>query len=131
MSDEYNGMGNTQDEEFDFSGDGLPSGEKEFTITNLEVDQKDNGVQHVLTFENSDVGFPIPVGYWVEHTNPKAARAGRGNLKRIAQAALGQPKYTKASIEGTKVMATLREDDQGFARIEKFKPVAKKVEAVV
>ena len=128
---DFAGMGTATEEEFDFSGDGLPGGEKVFTITNLEVEVKEGkGVQHVVTFENADVGFPIPIGYWVEHTNPKAARAGRGQLKRIATAALGQPKYTASQIIGAKVIAQAKEDDQGFARISGFKPVPKAVEAV-
>ena len=128
MSDEFS-MGSAE-ETFDFSGDGITKGEYDFTITALEIEDKDNGTQHKLTYESPNAPFPITVGYWVSHTNEKAAQVGRGNLKRIATAALGQPKYTKATIEGAKVRATLSEDKDGFARITGFKPVPKAVEAV-
>jgi hypothetical protein len=130
VSEFDSGMQSTQDEEMDFSGDGITKGEYELTITDAETDEKDNGVQVKVTFETPNVAFPIPVGYWTEHTNPKAAAAGRGQLKRIFSAVLGQPKGALSALKGKKVLATVSEDAQGFARISGFKPVPKAVEAV-
>lgn len=128
MTDDLNGMNSTAAEEFDYSGDGIVKAEHEFTITGFEIEAKGNGTQHKLTYETPALGYPVKVGYWVEHSNPQAAKAGRGNLKRIAQAALGQPKMSAASIVGATLLATVSEDEAGFAKIEKFKPVAKTVE---
>lgn len=124
-------MGSTEAEEYDFSADGLPVGEKLFTITEEEVVERETGVQLVLTFETPDVDFPIPVNYWIEHNNPRAAKIGRGNLKKIAVAATGQPKIAKGGFKGHKVLATLSEDDQGFARVSRFKKAPEEVPAVV
>ena len=130
MSDDFGGMGSTQEEQLDFSGDGIAKGEYELTITESEMEDKDNGVQLKITFESPKLNFPIGVGYWVEHTNPKAAAAGRGQLKRIGVAALGNPKFAPSALKGAKVLATVSEDNQGFARISGFKPMPKAVEAV-
>lgn len=129
MTDEF--MQSSGAEEFDFSGDGLPEGDHVATITDFAVDEKDNGTQHVLTFEAPTLPFPVPVGYWVEHTNPKASNAGRSQLKRIAQAALGQPKYTAATIKGAKVLIHVKESDEGFARVSKFRPAPAEVQPVL
>ncbi len=121
MSDEFQ-MNSTDEEAFDFSGDGIKGGDLVLTITDFAVEKKDNGTQHVMTFEGEGLPFPVKVNYWTEHTNPKAAQVGRGNLKKIATAALGQPKYTPATIKGTKVLAKVGEDDNGYARISNFRP---------
>lgn len=130
MSEFDSGMGSTKAEEYDFSADGLPVGEHTFTISEVEEEEKENGVQLKLTYETDAVDFPIPVGYWIEHSNPKAAKIGRGNLKKIALAAIGQPKFSAESLKGQKVVATLSEDDQGFARIGRFKRVPEAVAEV-
>lgn len=131
MSDEFsNAMGSTTEEEFDFSGDGITKGNYELTITDAEVVEKDNGKLLNVTFESPSLNFPITKGYWVEHSNPKAASAGRGQLKRIYGAALGQPKGAPAALKGRKVQATVGEDAQGFATISGFKPVAQAVESI-
>ena len=123
-------MGSTQEEEFDFSGDGIAKGNYELTITDAEVVEKDNGDLLNITFESSALNFPITKGYWVKHTNERAAAAGRGQLKRIYSAALGQPKGVPSALKGRKVQAVVGEDAQGFATISGFKPVATPVESV-
>lgn len=130
MSEFDSGMSSTTEEELDFSGDGITKGEYELTITDAEAEEKDNGDSVKVTFETPGVAFPIPVNYWTEHQNPKAASAGRGQLKRIFTAALGQPKGALSALKGKKVLATVSEDAQGFARVSGFKPVPKPVEAV-
>ena len=130
MSEDFGGMQDTGAEEYDFSADGLPVGEHTFTITDVEEEEKDKGTQLKVTYETEAVDFPIPVGYWIEHENPKAAKIGRGNLKKIALAALGQPKFSAEALKGRKVLATLSEDGEGFARIGRFKKVPEAVTEV-
>ena len=129
MTDEF--MQSSASEEFDFSGDGLPEGDHVATITDFAVEEKDKGTQHVLTYESATLPFPIPVGYWVEHENPKAAQVGRSNLKKVALAALGQPKYTSATIKGAKLLIHVKEDNDGFARVSKFRPAPAEVQPVL
>lgn len=120
------------EEEIDLSGEGTPSGRFNFTITDFNVSEKQTGVQHVLTFEADEVGFPLSIGYWYTHGNPVAQRAGRGNLKRIAKSATGQPKYnsrTGSPIVGSVVSAVIFEDDDGFARLKQFRPATVNGEA--
>jgi hypothetical protein len=135
MSDEFSsGMGTTEQEGYDFSGDGITKGQYELTITDAEDEEKQTPTgpakQLTITFESTALNFPITKGYWVEHSNPKAVNAGRGQLKRIFIAALGQPKGSAAALKGAKVSATVGEDAQGFAVISGFKPVAKEVETI-
>jgi hypothetical protein len=135
MSDEFSsGMGTTEQEGYDFSGDGITKAEYEFTITDAEEQEKStptgDAKQVMVTFESPALNFPISKGYWVEHSNPRAVNAGRGQLKRIFIAALGQPKGTVGALKGAKVLATAQEDAQGFAVISGFKPVPKAVESI-
>lgn len=119
-------------EEIDLSGEGTPSGRFNFTITDFNVSEKATGVQHVLTFEADEVGFPLSIGYWYTHGNEIAQRAGRGNLKRIAKSATGQPKYnsrTGSPLIGAVVSAVVFEDDDGFARLKQFRPATTNGEA--
>lgn len=122
-------MGSTEEETFDFSGDGIKEGDYVLTITDAVSEEKDNGTQHKLTFEGEGLPFPVPVNYWTQHNNPRAQNAGRGNLKKIATAALGQPKYTLATIKGTKVLARVGEDKEGFVRVTNFRKVPAAVSA--
>lgn len=129
MSDEF-AMGSTQEEVFDFSGDGITKGNYELTITDTEVVEKDNGSLLNITFEAPNLNFPITKGYWLTHSNDRAAAAGRGQLKRIYSAALGQPKGAPSALKGRKVQAVVGENAEGFATISGFKPVAQEVASV-
>jgi hypothetical protein len=130
MSEFDNGMGSTQEETYDFEGDGLPLGDHTFIVTDAEEVAKENGTQHVLEFTSETVPFPIKVREWVQHNTEAAQRIGRGNLKKIATAALGQPRYTLSTIKGAKVQARLMEDKEGFAKLVSWKPAPKEVAAV-
>jgi len=125
MTDE---LMNAQDE-FDVSDAGVPSLKAaRATITEFNVVEKQNGVLHELTFAIDGLGFPITKGYWYTHTNPKAAQAGRGTLKRIAKAATGRDTYSSTSLVGQTVLVDVGEDDSGFATIRRIAPAS--VEAV-
>lgn len=111
--------------EFDVSDAGVPTlTDAVITITGFEQEEKENGVQHVLTFEAEGLSFPITKGYWYSHTNPKAASAGRGQLKRIAKAATGQTSYNSTSLVGRKVLGNISENDGGFAEVSKIREYA-------
>jgi hypothetical protein len=115
-------MGSAADESYDFSDAGLQESEEEFVVTEFTVAEKDNGTQHLLKLETEAIPYPIYLNAWVKHTNPKAAQVGRSILKRFALAALGQPGYNQNTIVGARVLATVKEDENGFARVSKFKP---------
>lgn len=111
-------------EEFDVSDAGVPTLKGvEVRIADFEVQEKQNGVQHTLTFEVEGLSFPIVKGYWFSHTNPKAANAGRGQLKRIALAAIGSAAYNSTNLIDTRVVADVGENADGFAEISKFRKV--------
>lgn len=120
MTDE---MLNSADE-FDVSDAGLPTLEGAVAqIAEFEVEEKENGTQHVITFNVEGVDYPVTVGYWFTHSNNKAAQAGKGTLKRIARAAIGQTTYSRTSLIGAKLLVNLREDDSGFPRLSRFLPI--------
>ena len=110
------------EQEFDVSDAGVPTlVDATVTITGFEVEEKENGVQHVLTFAAEGLSFPVTKGYWYSHTNPKAASAGRGQLKRIARAATGSTAYSASSLVGRQILANVGENDGGFAEISKIR----------
>lgn len=112
----------TTQNEFDVSDAGVPTLDGAVvTITGFEIEEKENGVQHSLTFEVEGLSFPITKGYWFDHVNPKARQAGRGQLKRIAKVATGATTYTSTSLLGKKVVADVKENDAGFAEISKIR----------
>lgn len=122
-------MENAADETYDFSDAGLQETEGTFTVTEFSAEKKDNGIQHKITLESPVLNYPVYLNAWVEHTNDKAKAVGRSILKRFALAALGHPSYNQTNIIGARVVATVKEDDNGFTRIGKFKKAAE-VEAV-
>lgn len=130
MSDDFGGMNSTADEAQDFSADGLPVGDHTWTITDTEEVEKENGKQWSVEFTSETAPFPIKVREWVSHTNETAQRIGRGNLKKIGIAAIGQPKYSLPQLKGLKVVAKLSEDKDGFARLSGFKKAPTEVAAV-
>lgn len=115
-------MESAESETFDFTEDGLKTQDVVLTVVEFVAEQKDNGILHKITLDtNGAVGYPIIYTGWVKHTNQKAQEIGRSSLKRFANAALGQPKYTPESIKGARVLAEMYEDDSGFAKIRKLR----------
>lgn len=112
---------NAQDE-FDLSDAGIqPLDGAVATITDYDVVEKDNGdIAHEVTFSIEGLNFPVTKSYWYKHSNPKAVQAGRGQLKRIAKAAIGQTAYSRTSLIGAKVLLNVKEDDSGFAQLSKI-----------
>lgn len=133
MSDENTELMQPQDE-YDFSGDGEPERELEFTVTGFErketEDKNDDtilNIRHEFTLESDDLPFPIRMSEWSKHTNEKAQAIGRGNLRRLALAATKgeSAKYDAegAPIVGSRIKATIYEDNAGFRRVKRPKPV--------
>lgn len=112
------------EDEFDVSDAGVPTlNEVLATITDFEVEEKENGVQHAITFEVEGLAFPVTRGYWSTHTNPKAAAAGRRQLKAIARAALGRTTYSRQALVGARLIVSVKENDTGFAEVSRFKAI--------
>jgi len=110
---------NTADE-FDVSDAGVQTLKGAVaTIIDFEVVEKGNGVSHELTFDVEGLGFLVTKGYWFEHENPKAVQAGRGQLKRIAKAAIGRTSYSASSLIGARLLVDVAENDNGFAEIKR------------
>jgi hypothetical protein len=113
------------EEEFDLSDAGVQTRRVIATITGFDVEEKDNGVQHVVTFEvenDEEIQYPITVRNWFSHSNEKAQQIGRGNLKQISQAALGTPKYNQTNLLGRQVDAQVY-DNEGFVGLRRFRKV--------
>src|SRR5690606_18250770 len=96
----------------------------DFEITNVEVEDKDNGRQIIVTFENNDVlPYPVRERYWLTHTNEDAQRIGRGGIKRLFKAVYGSPRGSINGLRGNRVRAHVREDADGFPRLSRFRQV--------
>lgn len=133
MSDEFGnaGMGTTEAEVQDFSADGLPTGKDHtFTIENAEEVEKENGTQWQFVLVSETVPMPITVREWISHSTEAAQRIGRGNLKKLFSAVLGQPKGSYTQLVGKKVIARLIEDKEGFAKLNGWKQAPKEVAPV-
>jgi hypothetical protein len=123
MSEEMNV---TAQDEYDLSDAGEPQRELLFNITGFETkttgDEGEN-VRHVFTLESDELPFPVKVSEWFVHSNETAQRIGRSNLKRLANAASGSPRYSGdgTPVVGAQVIATMYEDDAGFRRIKRPK----------
>lgn len=129
-----------QDEqEFDFSGDSTVEViTATWQITDVEVKETDSdngsGTMHALTFESEDFPFPIVVRQFVEYhptdesKNTDWVKRSRGVLKNIANAAIGEPKYSLNPeapnyIVGKYVKATTKDNGEGFPTLGRFKKV--------
>ena len=111
-------------DEIDLSADGIQEKELEFTISSFERETTDRGDERaILTFHNDELPFAVTVREWLKHSNPKAQEIGRGNLKKIAQAATGQPKLSASLVIGSKLLATTADNGNGFTTLKKFKSI--------
>lgn len=132
-------------EEFDFSKDSaVDIFTGIWTVTEVESKEtnsdKGEGVQHILTFENPEFPYPVTVRQFVQYTSKEGkdtswVNRSRGQLKNIAKAAserkgdkLSEGKYSLTPgaenyIVGKRVLATTKDNGDGFATLSKFKPV--------
>jgi len=119
-------------DEMDLEGEGIQTIRADFTITNAEVEDLENGRTARITFENLEVfGGPITRGFWLTHENEKAVRVGRGQLKTIGKHVLGTQKYALSQLIGESISAELYDND-GFADLRRYRKASgdAEVEAV-
>lgn len=113
-------------DEIDLSGDGVVEKEALFTITDVKLEEPTAGnTRYAITFSSDESDFPITERFWTAHSNPKAARAGRAQLKAVTKAATGSDKFSPSSILSQQLYATPRDKD-GFAHLTKFRSVTSK-----
>ena len=96
-----------------------------WTITSSEVEDMDDArTRVVVEFEASVNGndFTVKDRYWLKHPTEGAVNAGKGGLKRLFRAALGQPKGSVNALLGKRIKAAGSEDAEGFRRLTKIKP---------
>jgi hypothetical protein len=110
-------------DEFDFSNDGIEAKDVIAVVVGFEVEEKENGTRHVISFGGDDLPFEVKVKEWVKHSNPVAQQIGRANLKKLARGLTGEPRYNPATIIGLKTKARFGEDKQGFAKLSNFRLV--------
>lgn len=141
VSDFDGGMGSTNEEQLDFTGDVFKPSEKTWTITDASIDAvEDNGEaigkQLVVVLEAED-GFTRTEKYWLEHAIvdgkdwPQAVKIARGNAADLAVAALGTPSIVASRLIGQKVNGWLSKDSNGFFRLGRFKSAPKEVQPVL
>lgn len=134
-----NGMITAADE-FDFTADStIEKVTVEWEITAAErretSTENGEGVMHVLTFESTDWPYPIDIRLFVSYTPKDTSKSvewvgrQRGLAKQIALAATGEPRYSFEEgdsnyIVGKHVMATTRENNEGFATLGRFRKVS-------
>lgn len=110
-------------DEIDLSNDGLPSKPMTLTITNVEKQESNGNERIAITYEASELPFPVTIRYWTKHTNENAQRAGRGALKRVSLAAIKSPKFSPSLLLNRQIIGTPSEDGSGFPRINSIKAV--------
>lgn len=117
--------------ELDFSNDvNVKTEEKLWTVTGATIEQTDDGTGTFLAIEMTDEETPFPrtEKFWLKHDDvpgknwEKTVQISRSNAKRFALAATGSPKLDLKDLIGAKFIATISEDQQGFVRINKYKP---------
>lgn len=132
-------MGSAQDELLDFSNDvNVKTEEKDWQVVDAQlVDSEDGlGTQLVIELVDGETPFPRSEKFWMKHEDvpgknwAKTVQISRANAKRFAIAATGSPRLNDPKeLVGAKFKATIREDNNGFVRIEKFKS-AQQAEAI-
>ena len=112
-------------EEEDISFEPLPKGEYNLTITNTEYGPSSTGMGTILkvTYQGEGDDRTIFDNFNIEHSNPKAAKIGRGQLKQLCEKA-GKPILNQPhDLIGCKVRAevTHREyNGSTYANIKKY-----------
>ncbi|KKN39755.1 hypothetical protein LCGC14_0740340 [marine sediment metagenome] len=121
------------DAELDLEGDGLQPFYDNFLITEAGIEDSDNGQRWVVIFEPENEGEKLPNGKardsgfltYTGDSEHDLVAMGRGQLKRLFQAALGKPKAKITELEGVRVYAYIREGNTGFPQIGRYKAVSK------
>lgn len=94
------------------------------TITDFEVVEKEEGkTAHRITFESSELPFPVRKNYWFQHPNQQAQSIGRAELKKIALAATGSARYNTTSLLNQQIIGSVSEDAAGFPQVKRVKRV--------
>lgn len=106
-------------EEDDFSNDGIVAKDVTVQVISTAREEKENGTMYVIEFSSEELPFPIKVRAWSKHNNEVAQRIGRGTLKQIYKAALGEPKGSLEQLDQLFVKARLGEKD-GFPNLTRF-----------
>lgn len=118
-------------DELDLSDAGFSVPRTNWQITEATVESPQPGQQRaVVEFTASVEGieYQVTERYWLQYTgsgdpdkDERVTQIGRGQLKRLFNAALGTPAGSVASLEGEWVSAEGDEDDQGFRRIRRIR----------
>lgn len=126
-------MGAVANEKLDFSNDvSVQTEEKTWTITRAEVTEAENGQGTFLSvdFQDESTPFPREERFWLKHNEvagkkiAQMVQIARANAKRLYVAALGTKDGYPSDLVGKKVVATISEDDRGFAHLKNYKPAA-------
>lgn len=116
------------DDELDLSGEGFQAQEMDLLITGIKLEENDFGQRYVATFEPTEPVDDLPggkvtdMGYLSHNEREDLVKYGRGGLKRLGRAALGRDSFRLNELEGQIVRGYLKEDDNGFIRVGRFKP---------
>jgi hypothetical protein len=126
-------MADVMNEELSFTADDEIDLSNEFSfeakridaveITDVDVDERENGTRLVVTFEGGELPYPVRESFWLSHTNEDAQRIGRAQLKGLFKAATGQPKAAPSALRGTQVSPYAKEGDDGRIRLSSFRAV--------
>ena len=112
------------DNELDFSGDGFETPRVNWLITEAEIVETEGGKKQVaceFEAEVNGVVYTVKQREWIAHPTAQAQAIGRGNMKRLAKAATGEPKLLSLdALKGRYVSAEGYEDKQGFRKIGRF-----------
>lgn len=113
--------------ELDLTNEGFSVERTNWQITKAIVESPDPGKKRaVVEFTAQVEGRSVSVTdrFWMQYTGSgdaqKDARTtsiGRGQLKRLFNAAFGSPKGSVAALQGRWVSAEGSEDEQGFRRL--------------
>lgn len=122
-------VGGASDELIDVEDAGREDVRGVWTCTGSTVEERDNGKRLITTW-SGPLPFEIQSRLWIKFTGSEkkpgtVQQIGRGQIKRLGNAALGRGKFSPAELVGTHVTATAREDARGFMEIVNFrKPTA-------
>lgn len=90
--------------------------------------KKGDGTIRTVSFRSVDAvngiqPFEVADRINVANPNPKAVAMGQGTLKQLYTAAFGKPQGAFNRLQGQFVSAEVWEDDNGFRRIGRYRPV--------
>ena len=119
------------DAELDLEGDGLQPFNDTFLVVTAQIVDSDHGQRWEVIFEAENEGENLPNGRvrdsgfltYSGDSEFDVVAMGRGQLKRLFNAALGRPKAKVPELEGTRVQAYVREGKQGFPEIGRYKAI--------